>query len=57
METLLREWPTLGEGDYAEGQKIGEWNVYEKSGALKYDKTYKPKESARGNRVPAKLPN
>lgn len=31
------------EGEFANGKKVGEWKVYEKTGALKQRKTYKIK--------------
>jgi hypothetical protein len=30
------------EGEFVRGKKVGEWKVYEKTGALKSCKTYKP---------------
>ena len=32
------------DGAYADGKKVGEWKIYEKSGALKQSKSYKPKK-------------
>ena len=31
------------EGEYQLGQKVGEWKTYDKSGAIKQQKTFKPK--------------